>query len=156
MEADHELLIYIFSDATVVDIDMAEWDERISLYVLADHYRDWSEQEGALCPLVRVTFLGISELLIRFRHLRFPPLEEGQRYHWTIDDPEIEDGHDGWRMSLCSTSEPMPELALVCKAVDVQEMDHDAFERVFPGWSKLYGGFARPSIEASLKRESSK
>ena len=66
-----------FSDSKVIDIDLSQWDFMIDIWILADHWREWS---GRML-LLKVCFRRIKSFSIDFNNLGVE-LEAGKHCQW--------------------------------------------------------------------------
>jgi hypothetical protein len=144
---DRETLTRVFSDAHVIDIDFSEWEEQLSLVVLADHYENWSDRK----PCVIVTFHDVRNFEYTMSHS--PGIHDiGDGHpHWYIDDLHIEAESSLMRLRLHGSG-ASPTLAILCKNVNVRSLDSASLDSIRPGWNRPGAGFARVSIENMAKK----
>ena len=140
---DRDTFERVFSDAHVIDIDLSRWDKRISFWVLADHYENWSHR----CPLVVVDFVNVHEI-----HWKMPELRlEDDEHHlqWVIYSALIEET-TSLRFEL-SGSPSSPIFVIACESVEIRQMPIEIVDAVAPGWNRPYSGFARPNLERLVR-----
>lgn len=65
-----ETLNLIFSDSDLIDIDLSCWDEKISLYLIADHIPPVIK---GMRSLMAVRFYGVKKIEWKFNHLKKEP-----------------------------------------------------------------------------------
>jgi hypothetical protein len=146
MMQETALFEQIFSDAHLVDIDLAAWDKRIALFVLADHA---GRTASGHRPLFVVEFARVRSLDIAFNHLdQEPPieLEADKHIQWRIDDFRVEPVEQGLRITLWQHS-ASPRMIIVCEGVNIREVPLDVPNQLFPGWARPYAGLIRPGLE---------
>lgn len=144
---DRELFLRVFSDSHVIDIDMSEWDKRISIWVLADHWEDWQER----CPVVVVDFWDVHEFSFTKRpalreSLKHVILSDDQHVQWRIHDYEIKEEASSIRIRL-HAMDTSPVLEIVCKSVEFRRVAIELIDTANPAWCRPGAGFARPNIE---------
>jgi hypothetical protein len=136
----------VFSDATLVDIDLSLWDSVVSIYVIADHIKTAVPGKRAL---IAVRFRGVRRFDWTFRHHNFDkfPLNIDQNHHlnWNIYKMKIVRANVS-RLTL-SGSEQFPVLKINFEDIDTQCIDHALFGDVNPDWNTSGSGLARPGIE---------
>ena len=147
-DIDTETLERIFSDAHVKDVDFSEWDQQITVCVLADHYRDVG---GGRLPVLLVQFLRVSDFRVRFNHLDGEPLEDGAHYQWLVDSSSFEKGDAGWTVRLSGSLPAAPSLELTCEGVSVEEIEPREVDRACPDWDRPYQGLARAGISKLIR-----
>lgn len=140
----HELL-RVFSDAHIVDIDMSQWDVKISIWVLADHYFAWSDR----MPLVAVDFQGVAELSMSIP--RLAPLSDQRHYQWRIHDFVYSRPNELHSLKFWGI-ESSPIMTIVCEGIQIRLEDHAILDRLNPKWTQPYSGFARLGPAASAER----
>lgn len=132
----------IFSDAHVVDVDLSEWDKRICLWVLADHFENWT----ARCPLVVVEFGRVREFACRLPSAQHTLEAENRHVQWRIDDSKVEQTGAGLLVRL-SGSVYSPVLTIECDSISFRADDIRLLDKLWPGWNQPYSALARPSID---------
>ena len=153
-----ELLVRLFSDAHVIDIDMSEWDRRIALLIVADHYDDADSSDTL--PIVLVEFHEVRSLSVSFAHhelMRRLRAEEPELHlQWRIDEFKLEEADDTLALELSSTGRQFPRLELCFDRMSCTRMSVHELNAVFPGGSSPGSGFVRPGILPSLARRTQK
>lgn len=144
---DRRLFERVFSDAHVIDVDLSEWDKCMSLWVLADHYRDWKGR----CPTVVVTFHNVIEF-----SCHMPPADmrlDNRQDHlqWDIYRVDLLEKAESVRAEL-SGSRYTPGFIIEFEHTEIREVPIEMVDEVCPGWNKPSHGFARPSIEELYRR----
>jgi len=143
---DRNLFESVFSDADVVDIDLSEWDKRLSLWVLADHWQDWQNRK----PLVVVDFEGIIEFSCRFPQSECNLVGESAHLQWNIYDFDISESEVGVRVRLHGMKSS-PILTIECSTIRFRQNPIEWLDRINPGWNRPQSGLARPGIAKLLK-----
>jgi len=141
----------IFLDATVIDVDLSQWDLRIRLVIVALEETD--VLEGGRLPIYAVDFVEASELHCLFQHWdvarKFSP--EGH-FQWSVYEVSVSEGADAYVISL-SSSPLFPVMTIRCKDVEISPIDHDVLDMLNPGWNQPRQPLARPGIlELAEKR----
>lgn len=138
---DRETLRRVFSDAHVVDVDLSAWDKYFSIWMLADHYENWTGR----CPLVVVDFYEV-----RLLKYEMPVIvQAGSRdWHlqWRIDDFCLREDEDTIHIEL-SGPVSSPALQIECRHIEVRPASAEMLDELSPGWNEPHAGLARPSIE---------
>lgn len=132
----------VFSDAHIIDIDFSEWDKKIALWALADHYEDWTHR----CPVVVVEFHGILELACKMPPREFGLDAPNEHLQWNIDDFEIDEQSSNIRIRLFGSASS-PSLTIECETITFRRASSDTLDQTFPGWNRPYSALARPSID---------
>ena len=135
-----EIFDRVFSDAHVIDIDFSQWDKRIELWVLADHYENWRSRK----PLVVVSFVEVQEFI--FSTGEYRPGTDGH-LQWRVDSCEVEEQSNQVRIRLWG-SRQFPVAQITCNTIDIKSVPSHILDKCFPGWSKPNAGLARPGLEA--------
>jgi hypothetical protein len=148
---DREKFDAIFRDATVIDVDLSQWDSRIRLVIVALEEKE--APEGSRLPIYAVDFIQASELHCRFRHWdiseKFSP--EGH-FQWNVYEVSVSGEADSYVISL-SSSPQLPMMTIRCKDVEISPIAHSVLDMVNPGWNKPRQPLARPGIlELAEKR----
>lgn len=138
----------IFSDAHVVDVDLSEWDRRVSLLVIADHI-EWVDPQRL--PVVLVHFLGARAIEIKFDHFHLK-LPEGQHVQWLVDDLSRETTESGFRLTLFQARSASPSLRLEAAEIDVERVATADLDRAVPGWNRPGAPLVRLGIAALIRR----
>ena len=145
-EADWEYIERVFSDCHVLDIDLSEWDCRITLLVVADHVE--SDEWGRNPPLL-VSFLRVHDMRIAFNHLEIKlKLDEpGVHFQWQIDTAidKTEKGKRTHRLLLSGLT-ATPTLDIEFEHIKVEQLRCADLDRKLPGWTDPSGPFVRPGI----------
>lgn len=143
----------VLADAHLVDLDLSTWDQSIGLYVLADHFRDWSDRSTGRCPLLELRFERVSELHIAFNHLSVDPLDGGAHFQWRIDEAEFSKEDAGRRtVTMSSSQHSAPLLRLAFEAVTISELPIRQIDRAYPGWSRPGAGLVRGGVVEMARR----
>jgi hypothetical protein len=137
----------VFSDAHVIDVDLSEWDRRIALWVLADHFRNWSDR----CPVVVVEFEDVKEFRIQMSSTKVVPDSLRKHVQWRFDDVDLQRTKDSISITAKGSSSS-PVLAVVCKTIEIREVDSNLLDKLNPGWNKPWSPFARGGIEKLAHR----
>lgn len=141
------LFAQVFSDAHVIDVDLSEWDRRISLCVIADHVE---VPTPVRLPIFIVDFLHVSKFSLTFNHLAIDLEDEGRHFQWRIDDFKVKESGGRLMISLFG-SRTWPRLVLECRDIVFRQLPLAMLDTLFPGWNAPYSALARPGIE-SLNR----
>lgn len=136
----------VFSDAHVVDVDLSKWDQLIAVWVLADHFDDWTDR----CPLVVVEFRNARNFTIVFPQECVELDSPDHHVQWNIDDMTIREGPTTVTVDLFG-SRTSPRLTIECESIEFRRVSHSLLDDQFPGWSRPYSPFARPGIEVIAK-----
>jgi hypothetical protein len=144
---DKKQLLHIFSDALIIDVDLSSWDKYVDLWVLADHYRKWTDR----MPLVIVRFSHVTSMNFAFQHYGIELECPRQHFKWRIDDFDISQNGNLVSIMLYSSS-AHPRLQITCTAINVYDRDHSILDRLFPGWGSPYSAFVRPGIDGLFRR----
>lgn len=136
---DRETFERVFSDAHIVDIDFSEWDKKVSLWVLADHYEAWTQRR----PLIVVDFLAVLEFAFKMPSADFALKSQKEHLQWNADDFEIEKLSSSIRVRLFGPKYA-PSLTIECQAIVIRQAKADLLDQKFPGWNQPYSGFVRP------------
>jgi hypothetical protein len=148
---DRQLFEQIFSDAHVVDVDFSRWDERVSLYVVADHAIPSAADRLAVFV---VNFERVFRFSVDFNHFEVKLDEAHQHFQWNIDDFSIREDQKHLAISLFGGA-TWPRLEIQCEKVAIRRIANSVLDELFPGWNKPYSGLARPGIEALYALRSS-
>ena len=141
---DRKLFQQIFSDAHVVDVDFSNWDESVSLCVVADHVKVPTESR---LPLFLIEFLRISKFHVNFNHLEVEVERPEEHFQWNIDEFRIQ--IDKCRISVSLFGgKTWPKLDITCEGIEIRPIANSLLDELFPGWNKPFSGMARPGIEA--------
>jgi hypothetical protein len=148
--SERELLETIFSDADLVDVDFAQWDTGVNLFVLADHVSATRHKK----PLWVVRLGGVREFNWKFRHHDFSdyPLKHDPQLHLVWNIYHLDLSVEGKLSRICIRgAEQFPTIEIVFEKLVLQEIDHAVFSEINPNWAKLNHGMGRPGIEALSK-----
>jgi len=141
---DREKFDAIFRDATVIDVDLSQWDSRIRLVIVALEETD--VPEGGRLPIYAVDFIEASELHCLFQHWdvarKFSP--EGH-FQWSVYKVSVSERAGSYVISL-SSSPQFPVMTIRCKDVEISPIDNSVLDMVNPGWNKPRQPLARPGI----------
>jgi hypothetical protein len=147
---NRELLLSIFRDAHVVDVDMSSWDRCIRLAVVALESTAFPAKR---LPVYVVEFQGVTELVVSFHH-HGRPADFGH-YQWNADTIVLDEDGDRFRLQL-SGSQLMPVTEIVFAAVEIRALDNSKLDRRFPGWSKPGAPMVRAGVEEELEQHEPK
>jgi|SRR5579862_2118870 len=137
----------VFSDAHVIDVDFSEWDRRISLWVLADHFRNWSDR----CPVVVVEFEDVQEFRIRMPSNKVVLDSPRDHVQWRFYDVDLQTTNVGISITA-KGSDSSPVLRVACKTIEIREVDSKLLDKLNPGWNKPSSPFARGGVEKLANR----
>src|SRR5215467_394243 len=141
---DREKFDAIFRDATVIDVDLSQWDSRIRLVIVALEETD--VPEGGRLPIYAVDFIEASELHCLFQHWdvarKFSP--EGH-FQWSVYKVSVSERAGSYVISL-SSSPQFPVMTIRCKDVEISPIDNSVLDMINPGWNKPRQPLARPGI----------
>ncbi|HVK74446.1 MAG TPA: hypothetical protein VM734_14040 [Kofleriaceae bacterium] len=146
---DWRYLTQIFSEAHIVDVDLSEWDRRVSLLAIAGHVE---RVEPSRLPLLLVHFIGVRALNLQFRHFHVQ-LPDEDHVQWQVDQMSREPTAVGFRVTLVG-SLATPRLDIDAAAVETERVTSWELGREFPGWSRPGAPFVRPGIAELLRRGS--
>jgi len=144
---DWRYLTQIFSEAHIVDVDLSEWDRRVSLLAIAGHVE---RVEPSRLPVLLVHFVGVRGMDIQFRHFDVQ-LPDEDHVQWQVDQMSREPTAVGFRMTLFG-SLATPRLGIEAAAVETERVTSWELARVFPGWNRPGAPFVRPGIAELLRR----
>lgn len=145
---DRETFDTIFSDAAVEDVDFAEWDRRIDLFVRADHM----PLEGGHMPLYRISFLAPHSFGMEFnREAIDRVIGPGDCLGWWIEESRIERVGPLWNVLLLPSQPCSPQLRVLCEDLEITRESASALLSLFPETKdRPMGVFARPSLSKLL------
>lgn len=139
---DVVVLQRIFSCCEILDVDLSKWDERISLWVLAENYESWTTR----MPLIAVHFVQPYELKLE----RISPVdsagEADTHVPWRVQGIEVSESLDALEVRLQGRPDA-PSLRIRCKSTIVEKKPPDMLDKLFPGWDKAGTGLVRPGID---------
>lgn len=138
----------IFSDAHVKDLDFSEWDQRVTLLVLADHCRN-GRSPGGRCPVLEVRFERVQSFSVDFQHLGRPGRSVGEHFQWLIDSPELISERP-LEIVLRGAHAAAPSLRIRCEAATWTELARWQVDSAFPGWDAAGAGLARPGVARAI------
>jgi len=144
-KSDRKLLEQIFSDAHLIDIDLSQWDESISICVVADHV---AVPTPPRLPLFIIEFLRVQRLNCTLNHYELGPIGPGEHFQWHIDEFEMQAVSGNLSFLLFYHNPSSPRLEIICESVHIRPIPHSVLDRMFPDWGKPSSGLARPGIEA--------
>jgi hypothetical protein len=147
MRTDSATINRVFSDAHVIDVDLSEWDRRIGLWVLADHFRNWSHR----CPVVVVEFEDVREFRMRMPSNKVVLDSPRQHIQWRFHDVDLQTTKDGIRITARG-SDSSPVLTVECKTIEIREVDSKLLDKLNPGWNQPSSPFARGGVEKLVNR----
>jgi hypothetical protein len=133
---DIELFARIFSDAQVVDIDMSQWDKKISFWIVSDHYREWQTR----MPLLVIDFLSVTKFNIETNNSAVP-MDAEKHLQWTIYESSIDKKYNGYSVYLTGHT-TSPRVTIECGKIEFKETSHTILDALQPGWNKPYAPFA--------------
>lgn len=140
-------IVRIFSDAHVVDLDWSVWGQEISWLVLADHFRDWTEGGGGLCPLLLLTFSDVS--LFEFRRDVSVPVGAFEGHmQWVVDNVEIH-ASAPWDIEFWGRGQ-FPRVRMNFREWSREELSHAVVEKIAPGWRRPGAPLIRRGWKAML------
>jgi len=140
---ERDTITRIFSDALICDIDFSNWQNSISLIVLADHYKDWSDR----IPVLEVVFFGIHDFSFQVPKEHFTRKDKIQL---NIDCVEIK-GEDPISIKLSSLMES-PVISILCEDIYFEELDIRMIDRFYKGWDNHSSGFIRKSVTETIQK----
>lgn len=140
----------VFSDCQVIDVDFSEWDKRIVLWTLADHYENWNTR----CPVVVVEFEAVREFVCQLPAADLELESPDAHLQWNIHDFEVQENRHSIRAHLFGL-ESSPILRIECALITFRKSSAELLDSTFPRWNRPYAGLARPGIErlAAFKAE---
>lgn len=145
----NDALVRIFSSCEIVDVDLSRFNERISLWALADRYEESTDR----VPLVVVHFLDVQELKMERNPSVDPTDESASRFQWHICDMKV--SGDTSLIEIRLRGEPdAPSLLIRCKGTLVERRSPELLDRLFPGWDRTGSSFVRPGIDGLAAEES--
>ena len=148
-KTEWDLLERIFSDCHVKDIDLSEWDRRLSLLVVADHVR--GDELGRKPPLL-IHFVRVHEFRVIFNHLEIETPESGAHFQWQVDTlvDKTRKGEGIRRVSISGLA-ATPTLEVGFEKIEIEYLRPDELDRGLPSWTDPSGPFARPGIRRILR-----
>lgn len=149
-DVNRELLLSIFRDAHVVDIDMSDWDQCIRLAVVAMEATAFPARR---LPVYIVELQRVTEFAVKFGHHERAP--DFGHYQWNVDSVQLEDTDEGFRLRL-SGSRLMPVFTISFAGLEMRQLDNSMLDRRFPGWSKPGASFIRSGIEQQVEEKKRK
>ncbi|RXK53553.1 hypothetical protein ESB00_17840 [Oleiharenicola lentus] len=139
-----KLLKVILSDAYLVDVDFAEWDSGVNIYVLSDHIMQNEKRS-----LWMLQFVGVRDFTWKFPHHDFRKFKLGIRTNrhliWNIYRCELSRGREIRHLEM-SGGEQFPSIALGFEDFFIVKLAQTTFSEINPEWANLSRGLARPSI----------
>lgn len=138
-----ELLERIFSDSHIIDIDFSEWDKKIAICLLADHYRDYSKEKRK--PVLIIDFIKVHEFNVKFNHFHIKLDNPNKHIQWPTDTIEIKNKSGFYEITIYEMPR-FPKLSLYCELIEIEEIPIIWLDNLFPGWGKPFSPLARPGI----------
>lgn len=130
----------IFLDATVIDVDLSQWDWRVRLVVIALEETDLV-MNGVL-PTYSVDFLKATEFNLQIHHL---DKEVDGHYRWNAYLKAFRNDNGVYVVSLSSSPE-LATLQVRCKDINITPIEKSLIDKVNPGWAAPKQPLARPGI----------
>jgi hypothetical protein len=149
-KSDWTLIERIFSDCHIKDVDLSEWDRRISLLVVADHLEN---PEPGRKPVLLVHFLRVSELRLSFNHLNIDLGETKTHFQWQVDTIIHESGRKDFHRVKIAGLMATPTLEIKFESIEVEPVSLADLDHVFPDWMNPSGPLIRPGIQSFLREK---
>jgi len=140
-----EVLERIFSDAHIIDVDFSEWDKKISICLLADHYRVYRKNK----PVLIITFFKVHELIVKFNHFDIVLDNPNDHFQWIVDEFDIKKNKGLYEIIIFGPIQ-FPKLSLNCESIEIEEIPIKWLDKFFPGWSKPSAPLARLGISKMI------
>src|SRR4051812_24844627 len=122
-----ELLLKIFEDADVVDVDWSHWWRSLRLCVVADHIE--APVEGRRAVFL-VSFKLVSTFVCEFQHL---DVVGHSYFNWLTNGAQL-DTSSGEILVIVRGLGSSPLLNIQCKDISIDPLSVLDLDRLYPGW----------------------
>ena len=155
---DADLFKSVFSGSEVVDVDFSEWDNYIALWMLTDHYSNWTNQYSkSQCSIMAVKFENV-----RTFSCEIPPFNAASKslqspeisLQWSVANYEIQQLSPTIRVRFWG-SEDSPSVIIECDAITFQPLELGEYTRLFQNGRNVASGlFDQASISFCFGKNS--